>query len=428
MESSQEFPRAILHLDADSFFASVESSKNPKLRGRPVVTGEERGIATSMSYEAKALGITRAMTIYQIRRDFPQVAIVSSDYEAYAMYSSRMFAIVRRYTHLVEEYSIDECFADITNYRKVNRMSYEEILRRIQDDIQQELNISVSLGCAPTKVLAKVGSKRNKPHGVCMISMSQISDVLNKVAVGDIWGVGWSTRANLTSKGISSAQALASLSYEQLKLFAHAPLIDIWNELNGRMVFQLSIGEPEKPKSISRTLSFNQAKSDRAELFAELARNIENACIKARVHGLVPKTVHWFLKSKEYKYQSYELILETPTHMPTIIIEKVRQQFAKIDLGGKMYRTTGVTLSQFCPEARVQLDLFGNSEQVIEKQKIFEVVDELGKRFGRHSVHIASSLHAQMDSFRPGRIQKNFFEKLRKTGKELCIPYLGETT
>ncbi len=222
----------ILHLDADSFFASVESAKNPALFGKPVITGSERGIATSMSYEAKALGITRGMPVYMIKKDFPQAIIVSSDYEAYAMYSRRMFAVVRRYTDLVEEYSIDECFADITDYDQINNMSHEQILRNIQDDIQREVNISVSIGCGPTKVLAKVGSKWNKPHGIAMITKENFHEFLSKLPVGNVWGIGASSTNLLTRKGITTADDFVNLSEERLLSFAHKPLIDLWYELN----------------------------------------------------------------------------------------------------------------------------------------------------------------------------------------------------
>src|SRR3989344_9097712 len=106
--------KAILHVDGDSFFASCESSLNPRLLGLPIVTGHERGIATSMSKEAKALGISRGMPIYQIKKQFPQVVITHSDYSSYEIFSQRMCNIVRRFTSEVEEYSIDECFADVT--------------------------------------------------------------------------------------------------------------------------------------------------------------------------------------------------------------------------------------------------------------------------------------------------------------------------
>ncbi|MDE2020754.1 MAG: DNA polymerase IV, partial [Patescibacteria group bacterium] len=112
------FPRAILHIDGDAFFASCEQSRDPKLKGRPVVTGKERGIAASMSYEAKARGVTRGMRLSEIRRVCPEVVLLPSDYETYSILSKRFFDLVRRYTPDVEEYSIDECFADITGLRR----------------------------------------------------------------------------------------------------------------------------------------------------------------------------------------------------------------------------------------------------------------------------------------------------------------------
>lgn len=113
----QAFPRAILHIDGDSFFASCEIARDPSLKGKSVVTGRERGIASSMSYEAKARGVTRGMQIHMIRKICPDAIIIPSDYETYSLYSKRMFEIVRRYTPDVDEYSIDECFADLTGLK-----------------------------------------------------------------------------------------------------------------------------------------------------------------------------------------------------------------------------------------------------------------------------------------------------------------------
>src|SRR6266704_1894990 len=113
------FPRAILHVDGDAFFASCEQSRDPKLRGKPVITGKERGIVSSMSYEAKARGVTRAMKLSEVRKLCPDAIILPSDYETYSLYSQRMYEIVRRYTPEIEEYSIDECFADLTGMRRV---------------------------------------------------------------------------------------------------------------------------------------------------------------------------------------------------------------------------------------------------------------------------------------------------------------------
>src|SRR4051812_9035036 len=99
----QSFPRAIIHIDGDAFFASCEQARDPRLQNKPVITGKERGIAASMSYEAKARGITRGIRLFEIKKLCPDAIIVPSDYETYSLLSLRLFAIVRRYTPDVEE-------------------------------------------------------------------------------------------------------------------------------------------------------------------------------------------------------------------------------------------------------------------------------------------------------------------------------------
>ncbi len=136
----ESFPRAILHVDGDAFFASVEQAVHPELKGRPVVTGQERGIIACASYEAKALGIRRGVPLFEARRCHPALVVLPSDYETYSLYSKRMFAIMRRYTPSVEEYSIDEGFADISGLRRVFRASYQDIARRIQGAVTTRLH------------------------------------------------------------------------------------------------------------------------------------------------------------------------------------------------------------------------------------------------------------------------------------------------
>jgi DNA polymerase-4 len=165
----RSFPRAILHIDGDAFFASCEQSRAPELRGKPVVTGKERGIAASMSYEAKAKGVTRGMRLFEIKKLCPDAVILPSDYETYSLLSQRMFAIVRRYTPDVEEYSIDECFADLTGLRRPLRMSYEDMAHQIKNDLDAELGFTFSVGLGPNKVIAKIGSKWQKPSGLTVI-------------------------------------------------------------------------------------------------------------------------------------------------------------------------------------------------------------------------------------------------------------------
>ena len=112
------FPQAIMHIDADAFFASCEQAIHPELKGKPVITGKERGIVAAASYEAKARGVTRAMRLFEVKKVCPDVIILPSDYETYSLFSVRMFEILRRFSPDVEEYSIDEAFVDLTGLRR----------------------------------------------------------------------------------------------------------------------------------------------------------------------------------------------------------------------------------------------------------------------------------------------------------------------
>jgi DNA polymerase-4/DNA polymerase V len=172
------FPRAILHIDGDAFFASCEQARNPLLKGKPVVTGKERGIAASMSYEAKAKGVTRGMPLWQIKKICFGVILLPSDYETYSLLSKRFYAIVRRYTPQVEEYSIDECFADLTGLRRPLRMSYDEMAESIKRDLDTELGFTFPVGLGPNKVLAKVGSSGKNPRASRLFRATAPTNIL----------------------------------------------------------------------------------------------------------------------------------------------------------------------------------------------------------------------------------------------------------
>src|SRR5262245_54079784 len=200
----RSFPRAIVHIDGDAFFASCEQSRAPELRGKPVVTGKERGIAASMSYEAKAQGVTRGMRLFEVRKLCPDAIILPSDYETYSLLSKRLFSIARRYTPDVEECSIDECFCDVTGLRRVLRMSYPEIAQQMKRDLDTELGFTFSVGLAPNKVLAKIASKWQKPSGFTAIPGRDIHRFLHELPVSKVWGIGNNTAALLAKHSVTT--------------------------------------------------------------------------------------------------------------------------------------------------------------------------------------------------------------------------------
>ena len=212
------WPRAILHVDADAFFASCEQAVHPELRGKPVITGKERGIVAAASYEAKARGVERGMRLFEVKKVCPDAVILPSDYETYSLFSVRMFDILRRFTPDVEEYSIDEAFADLTGLRRTFHGSYGVIAGQIQETMGKELGFTVSIGVSLSKVLAKIASKWKKPHGLTLIPGMDIHLYLQKLPIEKVWGIGPNTSASRFFE--SWAKTNASSCEGGVKVFA----------------------------------------------------------------------------------------------------------------------------------------------------------------------------------------------------------------
>lgn len=387
--------KIILHMDGDAFFVGVEVAKNPKLKGLPVVTGEERGIVSALSYEAKALGVVRGMPIFQLQKQFPQVIIMPGDYSSYAKYSQSMFDIVRRYADDVEEYSIDECFADLTGLEPPLKMTYKQIAERIKKEITDELGLSVSIGLAPTKVLAKVASKWMKPNGLTVIDRDSISDFLKMTPIEKIWGIGPRTSESLKRKGVSMAYDFIKKDVNWIKDNFSKPYEVIWRELKGSYMMQIDSKPKTEYSSIQRTRSFHPATNDKIFLLSQFSKNIEEACAKARHFELMPKKVSFFLKTRDFKYVTYAVTLNAPTNAPEIIISLIEDNFNKIHKKGILYRTTGVTLHELVSGSVAQLDLFGGTVKANKFETIHKQIDSLEDKYGKRVVYLASTHNAR---------------------------------
>jgi DNA polymerase-4/DNA polymerase V len=386
--------KTLLHIDGDAFFVGVEIAKNPKLKGLPVVTGEERGIVSALSYEAKALGITRGMPIYRVHKNFPKVIVLPGDYKSYVKYSNLMFEIVRRYADDVEEYSIDECFADLTGLNLPLKMSYKQIAERIKKEINQELGLSVSIGLAPTKVLSKVASKWVKPNGLTVIDASEAKDFLKDFPIEKIWGIGPRTSELLKRKGIKTAGDFATKECEWVIRNLSRPCETIWRELNGERVLEIDPVLKTTYSSIQKTRSFHPQTNDKQFLLSELSKHIEDACAKARHYDLVTTRISFFLKSKDFRFFNYTITIPTPTNVPEMILPLVQEKFPDVFKRGILYRTTGVILQNLSSVDTVQKDLFGNADRVNKFKLIHDQIDLLENKFGKHVVYLASTKKA----------------------------------
>lgn len=427
MDRSSSYPRAILHFDGDAFFASIEQSKDWRLKGKPVITGGERGAATSLSYEAKKLGLHRGMPMREIKRVCPQAVIVASDYTAYSIYARRMYAIVREFTDRVDEYSIDECFADITGLEDRFDMTYEEIGLAIQERLHTSLGITFGVGLASSKTLAKVASKRNKPAGFTPIPREKIDECLSDTEIYDVWGLGGVTGNRLRSLGVITALDYIRKPDAWLKENGFVkPQRDTWLELAGHAVMPFG-GRAHETQSVMKTRTFTPPSEDREFIFAQLSKNIEAACAKLRRLRMKARAISFYLKTQEFTYHAVQIDLPVPLDSPSELLELARRRFHEVYATEIPYRASGVTLRSLVEDDAVTPDLFGVYAEKRVRSTAFGVLDTINSRYGRGTVYLGSSMQAHTAAETSYRKPKtvSFLRSGSRDAKSLDIPYLG---
>lgn len=417
-----EYPRAILHFDGDAFFASVEQQLDYRLKGRPVVTGGERGCVTSLSYEAKARGIMRSMTMREVRRICPEAIIVPGNYTAYSLFARRMYDIVRTYTPYVEEYSIDECFAEITGLESRFGMPYADIARMIKARLEEELGLTFGVGLAPTKTLAKVASKHRKPAGFTEIPLTAIEGFLRELSAGSVWGLGGRSSLKLAGLGVTTAYEF--VGKDDAWLLAHGfgkPYREIRLELLGTSVKPLATESDDRIGSIMKTHTFRPTR-DREAIYAELSKNVEAACVKARRHGVKARAISFYLKTQEFTYYGRQLVLPVPLHDARDVLRAIDGLFDEVYDADTLYRASGITLRSLVRDAGRTFDLFGEeAAHDARSAALLHAVDAVNRRYGRHTVVLGSSMQAVPEArVRPGPVLPKHYR-----GKSLSIPYLG---
>ncbi|OIO46173.1 MAG: hypothetical protein AUJ28_02960 [Parcubacteria group bacterium CG1_02_37_51] len=388
----QHWPRAILHLDADAFFASCEQALNPELKGKPVVTGAERGIVSAASYEAKDMGINRGIPLWEVRKICPEAIILPSDYESYSLISTRIFDIMRQFTPQVEEYSIDEAFADLTGLQRPLHSSYQLIAKNMKKIIELELGITVSVGVSVNKQLAKIAANFQKPSGLTIVPGPMIEYLLDKTPLEKVWGFGPSTVSYLQKYKLKTAYDFACQSEFWVKKHLNKSGVEIWQELKGQQVHQVSDAKHEVYKSISKMKTFIPPSSDPKYLTGQLIRNLESACIKARRHNLLANRVIIYLRQQNFQSTGFEIKLNQASNSALLITPLIKEVFNKIFNKDNEYRTTGIVLSHLTNNAEVQTSLFANQLKIAKMEKMTSVIDIINNKFGKHTIHQASSL------------------------------------
>jgi len=395
--------RALLHLDLDAFYASVEQLDDPSLCGKPVIVGgtSKRGVVCAASYEARRFGVRSAMPTAEAHRLCPGGVFLPPRFDRYAELSRKVFAIYRRYTPLVEPLSLDEAFLDVTASRSLHGEA-RDIARTVKKLVREETGLTVSAGIADCKMAAKIASDLGKPDGLVEVQ-GQTAEFLAPLPVSRLWGVGKVTEAVLAKLGIATIGDLAR--------YPEAILVDRFGTSGSRMR-ALARGDDPRPvvpdeeaKSIGAEDTFERDLDGEAALLPQLLDQSERVARRLREAGRLGRTVTLKLKYADFTQVTRSTTLEVPTDDAGAIYRAAREDLGRADLS-RPVRLTGVSVSGL-GERPAQLALFGPEGGAAgpsdaRRQALNAALDAIAGRFGEGAVKPATLVEEGARTVRGG--------------------------
>jgi DNA polymerase-4 len=361
--------RAILHVDMDAFFASVEALDRPELRGVPLIVGGagDRGVVASCSYEARAYGVRSAMPSSRARRLCPHAVFVAGRYDRYAEVSRQIHAIFQSFTPLVEGISLDEAFLDVTGSVRLFGDA-PSIAEQIRNRVRTELGLGCSVGVAPSKFLAKLASEAAKPtaglkgvdpgKGVVVITPGEELSFLHPLPIESLWGVGPATSDRLKRLGVTTVGDLAGLPAAAVEgavgRAVGSHLVRLANGIDDRRV------EPDRDvKSISHEETYSVDRLDADGLHAEVVRMSDAVASRMRRAKLSGRTVTLKLRYGDFRTVTRSRTLPKGLSDGPVLASIANDLLQSVDLGEGI-RLLGVGVSNLAPSAGepVQMELF----------------------------------------------------------------------
>ena len=382
--------RHILHVDMDAFFASVEQRDNPELRGKPVLVGGTgpRGVVAAASYEARKFGCHSAMPSAVAKRLCPHAVFVKGSFEIYKRDSARVFEILESFTPLVQPISIDEAFMDITGSIGLFGPP-ESIAEQIRERVRAELDLTCSVGVAPNKFLAKLGSDLNKPDGITVITPETIRSTLDPLPVSRLWGVGPSAEKSLHRIGVRTIKDLHALPEDVLR----SKLGDF-----GEHLWRLARGIDDRPvhtdreaKSISHEHTFAQNLEDPESVRAVLADECEQVARRLRRHGRFARTVTVKIRFGDFETVTRSHTLESATDRTDAISQAARSLFDTWARSFRPVRLIGAGVSNLTDSSGG--DGLFDAGRAERQRAVDTVADAIAERFGKRAVQRANAMH-----------------------------------
>jgi len=386
--------RAILHVDMDAFYAAVEEREDPSLRGKPVVVGSDprggqgRGVVATANYAARRYGIGSAMPISEAWRRCPHAVYIRPRMRLYAEVSRRVRDIFERFTDLTEQISIDEAFLDVTGSRRLFGDG-AAIARRIKTAIRAEEGLTASIGCAPSKFVAKIASDLDKPDGLVVVEPGMEAEFLAALPIERLWGAGPRAVERFRRLGCVTIGDAARLERDVLVRAFGGSLGERFHLLS-RGVDERSVEPEHVRKSLGKETTFGEDVANRKVVERTLLDLTEQVAASLRRKGLAGATVTVKLRWEGFQTVTRQRTLSEPVATVEKIWPVARELFRAADRSRKKVRLVGVTLSALDRVAGGQADMFVPDRGTDEK--VARAMDRLADRFGAGTVTRAALL------------------------------------
>ncbi|MGB9627403.1 MAG: DNA polymerase IV [Thermodesulfobacteriota bacterium] len=371
--------RIILHIDMDAFFISVEQRDNPSLLGKPAaVCGSlSRSVVTSANYEARPYGIRAGMSVQEARRRCPQLVLVKGDHSKYTQTSARIFSILKEYTPLVEVASIDEAYLDITGSLLLFQSPFH-IAQSIKSQIREKEKLTCSIGIAPNKLLAKLGSRLKKPDGLMVIQNNEVEEILKDLPVEKLNGIGPKLKEALNSMGIFTCGQLGRMSVSVLsKRFG----------VIGERLHEMGLGlddspvvpfdEEEETKSFNHSVTLEEDTYDPNIIKKVLLHLSERVSRRMRAGGYYGRRITLTVRYSDFFTFSKQKTLSNGLNSGNEIFKHGLEIFDSIP-HPKPIRLIGIGVSELKKEG-YQLNLF---EKPNKKDNLLKAIDRVNQKFG----------------------------------------------
>lgn len=375
--------RVIFHIDMNAFFASCEEIRRPYLKDKPFAVGTRystKGVLSTANYVARKYGVNSAMSVLDAYKKCPNLIIVDCDFDYYIECSNNFLNILREYTSLVEQASIDEAFIDVTECNKHPL----ELAKEIQNRLLNELKLPCSIGIAPTKFLAKMGSDIKKPLGITIVRKREIPKVIFPLEIKDMFGIGKKTYPKLMEMGINTIGDLYKKLDDLHDYFGDKMYMYLKNALEGKSSNDVSPDLYESFSSIgnSRTSIHPLETMDEAyEFIGYVVNLVFNRMIKKRVVGF---TFTIQIKYTDFKSYSKCKTYDNPTNDYLTLFDYAKELFDTL-WNGSPIRLIGFTASNLEFLNSKKLDLF-HLDNIENEESLNNTLKNIEEKYGKNAI------------------------------------------